>query len=125
MHHVRPLPQYLVGRYHGWKYDGEGQCVEMPAEDPSFPPKVKILHYPAVDYGLLVFAYMGEGDAPAFELPRKDVFEDPERLIFVREQTWPCHWLQQVEKTRPGKGSMARIRLKSSPITRFFSRYMR
>ena len=25
--------------YHGWKYDGTGQCVEMPAEDPSFPPR--------------------------------------------------------------------------------------
>src|SRR5919202_4499211 len=26
--------------YHGWVYDGSGQCVEMPAEDSSFPPKV-------------------------------------------------------------------------------------
>ena len=23
--------------YHGWKYDGSGQCVEMPAEDASLP----------------------------------------------------------------------------------------
>ena len=23
--------------YHGWKYDAAGQCVEMPAEDASFP----------------------------------------------------------------------------------------
>ena len=32
--------------YHGWKYDAAGQCVEMPAEDPAFPPKVRIASYP-------------------------------------------------------------------------------
>src|SRR3954466_4489349 len=31
--------------YHGWKYNVAGQCVEQPAEDPSFPPKVKIPSY--------------------------------------------------------------------------------
>src|SRR5438552_11506846 len=25
--------------YHGWKYDGGGQCVEMPAEDETFASK--------------------------------------------------------------------------------------
>src|SRR2546423_1119179 len=23
-------------RYHGWKYDGDGRCVEQPGEDPTF-----------------------------------------------------------------------------------------
>ena len=31
--------------YHGWKYDGTGQCVEMPAEDEGFADKVKITSY--------------------------------------------------------------------------------
>src|ERR1700730_6733212 len=31
--------------YHGWKYDASGQCVEQPAENPSFPPKVRIGSY--------------------------------------------------------------------------------
>jgi 5,5'-dehydrodivanillate O-demethylase oxygenase subunit len=35
--------------YHGWKYDGSGQCVEMPAEDSSFAAKVKIQSYPTED----------------------------------------------------------------------------
>jgi 5,5'-dehydrodivanillate O-demethylase oxygenase subunit len=54
--------------YHGWKYDGTGQCVEMPAEDPSFPPKVRIAGYPTEEYLGLIFAYLGEGAAPP--LPR-------------------------------------------------------
>ncbi|HZR98209.1 MAG TPA: Rieske 2Fe-2S domain-containing protein [Chloroflexota bacterium] len=50
--------------YHGWKYDHTGQCVEMPAEDPSFPPKVKIKSYPTEEYLGLIWAYLGEGEAP-------------------------------------------------------------
>src|SRR5262245_30664483 len=42
--------------YHGWKYDQTGQCVEMPAEDDSFPPKVRVQSYPTVEYLGLIFA---------------------------------------------------------------------
>src|SRR5919199_1925748 len=59
--------------YHGWKYDGTGQCVEMPAEDASFPPKVRIASYPTEEYLGLIFAYLGEGEAPP--LPRYPDFE--------------------------------------------------
>lgn len=82
-------------RYHGWKYDGEGQCVEMPAEDPSFPPKVKILHYPAVDYGLLVFAYMGEGDSPG--IPHMSELDRDYGVLWTSSMVWPCGWFQRME----------------------------
>jgi 5,5'-dehydrodivanillate O-demethylase len=42
---------------------------------------------------------MGEGPAPEFQLPRKDVFESPDRLMFARHETWPCNWFQQVENS--------------------------
>src|SRR5687768_12348800 len=54
--------------YHGWKYDQTGQCVEMPAEDPSFPPKVQIASYPVREYLGTLWAYLGEGEPPP--LPR-------------------------------------------------------
>ena len=54
--------------YHGWKYDGAGQCVEQPAENPSFSSKVKIRRYPTEEYLGLIFVYLGEGEAPP--LPR-------------------------------------------------------
>src|SRR5256885_1220571 len=44
--------------YHGWKYDASGQCTEMPAEDPGFPPKVGIASYPTEEYLGLIFAYL-------------------------------------------------------------------
>jgi len=85
--------------YHGWKYDGTGQCVEMPAEKASPAATVKIAGYPVHEYCGIVFAWFGDGAAPAFELPRKDSFEKAGQLVFAREQTWPCHWLQLVENS--------------------------
>lgn len=85
--------------YHGWKYDGTGQCLEMPAEGPGLARGVKIAGYPVNEYGGLMFAYMGEAPAPEFDLPRKEVFERPDRLYFVRTQAWPCNWYQQIENS--------------------------
>ena len=83
--------------YHGWKYDGTGQCVETPAERPELAARVRIPGYPVREYCGIVFAYLGEGAAPEFDLPRKDVFEEAGRLQFARQQNWPCHWFQLVE----------------------------
>lgn len=47
----------------------------------------------------MVFAYLGEGEAPAFELPRKDVFEVPGVLIAVTKETWRINWFQQIENS--------------------------
>jgi 5,5'-dehydrodivanillate O-demethylase oxygenase subunit len=52
--------------YHGWKFDCSGQCIEQPAEDAGFARKVRIGAYPTREYLGLVYAYFGEGEAPAF-----------------------------------------------------------
>ncbi len=80
--------------YHGWKYDASGQCVEMPAEDASFPPKVRIASYPTEEYLGLVFAYLGEGAAPP--LPRYPDFEADgvrENSTYLRA----CSYFQNIE----------------------------
>src|SRR5689334_19071782 len=80
--------------YHGWKYDGSGQCVEMPAEDASFPPKVRIASYPTEEYLGLIFAYLGEGEAPP--LPRLPDFE-ADGLLETTCYERPCNYFQNVE----------------------------
>ena len=85
--------------YHGWQFDGAGLCTERPAEEDSRPQNIRIVGYPLHEYGGLIFAYMGDAPAPAFDLPRKDVFESPDRLMFARDETWPCNWFQQVENS--------------------------
>ena len=47
--------------YHGWLYDREGNCLDMPCEPPGrrFRNSVKHPSYPCVEVGGLIFAYMG------------------------------------------------------------------
>src|SRR5205807_6442561 len=52
--------------YHGWKFDCSGQCIEQPAEEAGFARKVRIGAYPTREYLGLVYAYFGDGAAPAF-----------------------------------------------------------
>ena len=52
--------------YHGWLFNVQGQCLEMPAEpkDSKFAEKVKHLSYPVKELGGLIFAYMGPDEPP-------------------------------------------------------------
>ena len=47
--------------YHGWMFNGTGQCIEMPAEAPdsTFPSRVKMPGYPVEELCGLIFAYLG------------------------------------------------------------------
>jgi 5,5'-dehydrodivanillate O-demethylase oxygenase subunit len=80
--------------YHGWMYDGAGQCVEQPAEDPAFAAKVRIAGYPTGEYLGLVFAYLGEGPAPP--LPRYPWLEGGE-VVEASSYTRRCNYFQNVE----------------------------
>jgi phthalate 4,5-dioxygenase len=47
--------------YHGWKFDVNGNCVEMPTEpaDYGFKDRVKLKSYPTREAGGVVWTYMG------------------------------------------------------------------
>jgi 5,5'-dehydrodivanillate O-demethylase oxygenase subunit len=60
--------------YHGWMFDGRGQCIDQPAEFEAFKGKVRIPAYPTEEYLGLIFAWLGEGPPPA--LPRYPWFEE-------------------------------------------------
>src|SRR5574341_1554797 len=59
--------------YHGWKFDTWGACVDMPNEPPgsSFKHKVRIAAYPGVEWGGVIWIYMGppelQPEVPQFE----------------------------------------------------------
>ena len=80
--------------YHGWKYDGTGQCVEQPAEEESFTKKVKIRSYPTYEYLGLIFAYLGEAAAPPF--PRYSELEE-EGVIDVGSYIRRCNYFNTLE----------------------------
>ncbi len=82
-------------RYHGWKYDGSGQCIEQPGEEATFKKKVKIRTYPTREYLGLTFAFLGEGEAPPFRsFPH---FEGPGLLLILPRETWPCNYFNRMD----------------------------
>lgn len=84
--------------YHGWTYDGTGQCTLRPAERDTARPNIKIAAYPLYEYGGLLFGYLGDGEPPPFELPRKPCWEG-NGFHVTRRQAWPSNWLQFVENS--------------------------
>jgi phenylpropionate dioxygenase-like ring-hydroxylating dioxygenase large terminal subunit len=95
--------------YHGWLFDVEGQCLEMPAEpEPSGPQcqRVRQPWYPTQDRYGLVFAYLGPPEKmpvlPRFEClevmgPGEFVEADDSSIGTGGIQVAPCNWLQHFE----------------------------
>ena len=53
--------------YHGWKFDTDGACVDMPTSYPDLNAKdlIRIKSYPVREWGDMIWAYMGPADADA------------------------------------------------------------
>src|SRR5437763_7547824 len=65
--------------YHGWKFNAEGACVDMPNEPPRsrFAEKIRQPAYPAVDRGGFIWVYMGPADARPPDLPHFEWLDIP------------------------------------------------
>ena len=108
-------------RYHGWRFDCVGQCVEQPNEDKPFAQRVKIPSYPVHEYLGLIFAYLGEGEAPAFreypdfKLPGVIVTDPPEIIpcsFWNRLDNDLAHiaWVHRATAIRKGRNDYIRPR---------------
>ena len=84
--------------YHGWLFDGAGQCLEQPAEPDasSFADRVQAFAGKTESLGGMVWAYIGPDPAP--ELPKFDVYVD-EGFKDVGWTVLPCNWLQIMENS--------------------------
>ena len=84
--------------YHGWKFDVEGNCVDLPnsPEGETYKDKVNIAAYPAIDKGGIVWVYMGPKDLkPAF--PAFKWTELPENHRFMQKLVINCNYFQSME----------------------------
>ncbi|MBX7432662.1 Rieske 2Fe-2S domain-containing protein [Mycobacterium sp. Y57] len=82
-------------RYHGWQYDGSGQCVDQPAEPKSFAKKIRIPSYPVEEYFGFIWVYLGH--APVPELPRWPELEEYGRFHVVELRKW--NYFHDLENT--------------------------
>ncbi|HZM32870.1 MAG TPA: aromatic ring-hydroxylating dioxygenase subunit alpha [Burkholderiales bacterium] len=83
--------------FHGWLFDAKGRCLETPAEPEGSRLCEHIRHkaYPVVARSGVLFAWLGEGEAPTF--PSFDCFLAPDAYTFAFKGYWDCSWLQALE----------------------------
>src|SRR5688572_14011007 len=84
--------------YHGWKYDVDGNCVDLPSEGADGPMRrrIKLKSYPCIETGGVIWTYMGPADripsAPQLEWVRV-----PAERRYVSKRLQESNYLQALE----------------------------
>jgi len=84
--------------YHGWKFDTDGTCTDMPSEpaESNFKSKVRVNAYPTHESGGIVWTYMGPKEKM---LPFRDFGTDelPEDKWRATKLLSYCNFVQAME----------------------------
>ncbi len=84
--------------YHGWKFDADGNCLDMPnlPAEQDFRQKVKAKAYRVTERAGLIWVYMGSrAEAPPMPEIEATLLDEAElQPMFVQRE---CNWLQALE----------------------------
>jgi phenylpropionate dioxygenase-like ring-hydroxylating dioxygenase large terminal subunit len=86
--------------YHGWKFDTDGTCIDMPNEpaESDFKNKVKATAYRGADAGGITWIYMGPDQADPPGLPQWEWCQVPEnQLQHSHKAIYECNFMQALE----------------------------
>ncbi|MFA7394354.1 MAG: Rieske 2Fe-2S domain-containing protein [Pigmentiphaga sp.] len=83
--------------YHGWKFDADGNCVDMPNVAPhqDFKSRVHAKAYRTAERNGLVWVYMGRHQDSPPPLPHIEANLIPDSEIWCLQRE--CNWLQALE----------------------------
>jgi phenylpropionate dioxygenase-like ring-hydroxylating dioxygenase large terminal subunit len=84
--------------YHGWKFDVDGRCVDMPSEPPEsdFRNKVKSIGYPVREWSGMIWVYLGPAHLKP-ELPQLEWTPTPASQRNVVLYNQECNFAQAIE----------------------------
>ncbi|MEI7976691.1 MAG: Rieske 2Fe-2S domain-containing protein, partial [Betaproteobacteria bacterium] len=83
--------------YHGWKYDVNGNCTEVPSEPTSgYCERIKLKSYPMVERGGVIWVYMGPADKKP-PLPEWEFATLPIEHSYMSKRVQASNWLQALE----------------------------
>ncbi len=85
--------------YHGWKFDIEGRCVDVPNEPSGskFNEQIRVTAYPCVEKNGIIWTYMGPRHESPPRLPELGwALLGPNQRGALRYQR-ACNWLQAME----------------------------
>jgi nitrite reductase/ring-hydroxylating ferredoxin subunit len=82
--------------YHGWKFDVEGACVDMPSEpaESNFKSKVKVRAYPCIERNGIIWTYMGPREVPP---PLSDIEANMVEGSRASKIMRDCNYMQALE----------------------------
>jgi phenylpropionate dioxygenase-like ring-hydroxylating dioxygenase large terminal subunit len=84
--------------YHGWKFDVNGNCMELPTEpaDTRLKQEARAIAYPTREFAGIVWAYMGPPEIQA-EFPYLEFNYLPKENIYFRKSLLECNFMQALE----------------------------
>ena len=84
--------------YHGWKFDVNGSCLEMPSEPPetNFKDKIRQKSYPCRERGGVIWTYMGRLTPPP-PLPELEWNLVPDENRYLAKRVQYCNYAQALE----------------------------
>lgn len=84
--------------YHGWQFDVQGECIDVPTAGEEqaelIKSRAKIASLTVREQGSVVWVFFGEADSDA---PVFDYMTLPEEHYFVSKKLQQCNWAQAVE----------------------------
>jgi nitrite reductase/ring-hydroxylating ferredoxin subunit len=85
--------------YHGWKYDVDGRCVDLPNVPPgsAYHGKIAIRAYPTREFGDIVWAYLGPPERMPQAVPQLEFGLVPPAHRFVTKRLLECNWAHSME----------------------------
>ncbi len=84
--------------YHGWKFDTEGNCVDMPnlPAGQDFRQKVKAKSYRVTERAGLIWVYMGaRAEVPPMPMIEATLLDEADLNLMCAQRA--CNWLQGLE----------------------------
>jgi phthalate 4,5-dioxygenase len=84
--------------FHGWKFDVDGNCIDLPTSPPesSYKDTIKLLAYPTREWGDMIWVYMGPKERVP-ELPQLEMGLVPAAQRYVSKKWQDCNWVQSLE----------------------------
>lgn len=84
---------------HGWKFDIDGHCLDMPAEPAGSPlcRRMRQRSYPVQQRAGMLFAWLGTTDTPPDPLPALQALAAADGHVLLFKALWRCNWLQALE----------------------------
>jgi len=84
--------------FHGWKFDVNGQAVDLPnvPADSAYHEKISITAYPTREFGGIIWGWMGPRDRMP-EVPELEFGTLPVSQRFVTKKLQQCNWAQALE----------------------------